>query len=524
SHGKDAVHLALAGKSEEVPGCDDGCPDSCPLCEEEESLVQSKSRCWVIPDPDGPFSACHSQVDPGHYLSDCIFDLCVSGGESSALCESIQTYAAACQRANVSISPWRSESFCDPRCPANSHYKLCEHPCQDLCAGSFLENHCSSLCSEGCFCNDGYLRSGDQCVLPGHCGCEHDGRYYGVGDRVWLADCTQRCSCDSSAALRCVPAGCNPGQQCAVKDGSLGCQSQLTTCTVTGDPHYFTFDGAVAHFQGTCAYEISHTCNSSLDFSFRVVAANRNFRNPRVSFIYRVELWLRTGHFNSHVVLERGKDVLVDGTKTPLPAQLGPVANITRVKNMVTLKAGANVEIQFNGRHALFVRVGPEYREQLCGMCGNFNGDRGDDKILPNGERASNDAEFGNAWTSDLSPPRCKNDTGFTEPCPDLYEAERACGILRNRTGPFAECHWHESPAPYYEACVYDLCRYGQGNRMLCAAVDAYEEMCAIHGVKTADWGEATGCDTSCQASSYYDFCGPACPATCANLSAPLLC
>lgn len=30
--------------------------------------------------------------------------------------------------------------------------------------------------------------------------------------------------------------------------------------------------------------------------------------------------------------------------------------------------------------------------------------------------------------------------------------------------------------------------------------------------------------DTTCQASSYYDFCGPACPATCASLSAPLLC
>ncbi|KAH1179833.1 hypothetical protein KIL84_005883 [Mauremys mutica] len=129
SQGKDAFHLALAGKSEDVPGCDDGCPDSCPLCEDEESLVQSKSRCWVIQDPDGPFSSCHSQIDPGHYLSDCIFDLCVSGGESSALCESIQTYAAACQRANVSISPWRNESFCGKAALCNCAIGLCAPRC-----------------------------------------------------------------------------------------------------------------------------------------------------------------------------------------------------------------------------------------------------------------------------------------------------------------------------------------------------------------------------------------------------------
>ncbi|XP_075763606.1 IgGFc-binding protein-like [Pelodiscus sinensis] len=191
---------------------------------------------------------------------------------------------------------------------------------------------------------------------------------------------------------------------------------------------------------------------------------------------------------------------------------------------MVILRADANVEIQFNGRHALFVRVGPEYREKLCGMCGNFNGVRRDDKVLPSGETARDDAEFGNAWTSDISPPRCRNDTGFTGSCPEVSRVEQACGLLTNRTGPFAECHWHESPAPYYESCVYDLCQYGQGNRMLCAAVESYEELCAIHGVAIGNWGEAIQCDTTCPAKNYFDFCGPACPATCANLSAPLLC
>ncbi|XP_067399060.1 IgGFc-binding protein-like [Emydura macquarii macquarii] len=524
SLGKDAFHFAAEWKSEDVPGCDNGCSDSCPGCEEEESLVHSKARCWVIQDPKGPFSSCHSHIDPGPYLSDCIFDLCVSGGDSSVLCQSIQTYAAACQRANVTILPWRNESFCAPQCPPHSHYELCETHYQDLCAGSWLQKYCGHTCSEGCFCNDGYLRSGDKCVLPEHCGCEHNGRYYNVGDHVWFSGCTQRCSCDSQNNFRCFRAKCYPGQQCAVRNGKLGCQSLLTTCVVTGDPHYFTFDGAVAHFQGICDYEISHTCNSSLDLSFRVVTANRHFRNPRVSFVYRVEIWLSTGNFNSHIVLERGKAVHVNGIRTRLPAQLGTVAKVLRQKNMLTVRAKANVEIQFNGASSLFVRVGPEYRNQLCGMCGNFNGDPTDDKVLPSGERAKNDTQFGNTWISNTSHPGCTNDTGNLVPCPKLHMFQQLCGILTNRSGPFSECHWHESPAPYYESCIYDLCQYGLGNRMLCTAIESYDEMCTIVGVKMANWRPRMGCSFTCPAKNYFDFCGPACPATCANSSAPLRC
>ncbi|CAM4697275.1 unnamed protein product, partial [Caretta caretta] len=379
-------------------------------------------------------------------------------------------------------------------CPPHSHYELCETHYQDLCAGSWLQKYCGHTCSEGCFCNDGYLWSGDECVLPEHCGCVHNGYYYKVGDHVWFSGCTQRCSCDSQDHFRCFRAKCYPGQQCTVKNSKLGCQSLLTTCVVTGDPHYFTFDGAVAHFQGICDYEVSHTCNSSLDLSFRVVTANRHFRNPRVSFVYRVEIWLSTGNFNANIVLERGKAVHVNGLRTRLPANLGTVAKVLRLKNMLTVRAKGSVEIQFNGASSLFVRVGPEYQKQLCGMCGNFNGNPMDDKVLPSGERAKNNTQFGNAWISDTSPPGCTNDTGNLVPCPKLHVFQQLCGILTNRSGPFSECHWHESPSPYYESCVYDLCQYGLGNRMLCAAIESYDEICTIVGVKMAKWRPRMGC------------------------------
>ncbi|XP_019353974.1 IgGFc-binding protein-like [Alligator mississippiensis] len=520
----DAFHFAADWKAEPVPSCTDGCPKPCPGCAQGAGLVAAKSQCWMLQDPNGPFSTCHSQLAPGPYFSTCIFDVCMSGGDMRVLCLSIQTYATACQQAEVKISNWRNESFCALQCPAHSHYRLCGRSYEGMCGSTWLGMSRGQTCSEGCFCDDGYLRSGDRCVLPEECGCERDGHYYNVGDHIWLSGCTQRCSCDSRNTLRCSHAQCSPGQQCAVRHSRLGCQRHLSTCVVTGDPHYFTFDGAVAHFQGACDYEVAHTCNSSAAVSFRVVMANRHFRSPRVSFVYRVEVWLRSHQLNAHVVLERGKAVHVNGTRMRLPAQLGPSAEIVRLKNLLVVRAGGSLEVQFNGASSAFVRVGPEHRRGLCGMCGNFDGDPTDDKVLPDGTPAHDDAQFGNAWVSDRSPPGCTNGTGELRPCLALPEVRRLCGILTNRSGPFAECHWHELPGPYLESCVYDLCQYGTGNRMLCAALESYAEMCALLGVRVPSWRRALGCGFLCPANQYFDFCGPACPASCADPGAPARC
>ncbi|KAH0631346.1 hypothetical protein JD844_005637 [Phrynosoma platyrhinos] len=331
--------------------------------------------------------------------------------------------------------------------------------------------------------------------------------FFQVGELIWLPSCTKKCSCVSHGNFHCFPAKCTLPQQCTMKNGRMGCHSLLTTCVVTGDPHYFTFDGAVAHFQGVCDYEVSHTCNSSRDFSFRIVTANRHFQNPRVSFLYRVEIWLYTPQSHFHVVLERGKAAHINGRRTQLPAHVGSIAVVLRQRHLLTVKTKVNVEIQFNGASTAFIHVGPEYQNQLCGMCGNFNGDATDDKVLPNGERALDDANFGNAWISNTSPASIPNTIQATKgvncsengtedliPCPEKSKYEQMCAILIKTPGPFSECHWYKSPDPYYESCIYDLCQYGLSNRMLCTAIEAYDEMCTIIGVKVVNWRRESGC------------------------------
>lgn len=71
---------------------------------------------------------------------------------------------------------------------------------------------------------------------------------------------------------------------------------------------------------------------------------------------------------------------------------------------------------------------------------------------------------------------------------------EQLCGTLTNRSGPFAECHWTEAPAFYMRACVFDLCQYGTGNRMFCAALESYAQLCSLRSIRLPEWRTSLGC------------------------------
>nr|XP_051692058.1 IgGFc-binding protein [Oryctolagus cuniculus] len=509
--------------------CAGDCAAACAVCEDPGQIVAARRRCWLLREPRGPFGPCHAEVDPGPYVSSCVRDLCLAEGSDRILCSALQSYAAVCQGANVTLGDWRNSSFCAPQCPQHSRYQLCLDPSQArLCIPAPLHRLGGRPgCTEGCACDDAHLWARAECVTPEQCGCVHGGRVYQVGDLVWMSRCTRRCSCDAPGHFRCSPARCPAGEICAVRGGRLGCQSPLGTCVVTGDPHYFTFDGAITHFQGTCTYRLVHSCGPEPvpgGVSFSVEASNRNFRSHLVSFLYRVEVRLSSPGLTAHVILERGQQVQVDGQVVSLPVQLGAEARVWRQQGLVLLQVGTGLQVHFNGRHTLLVRVGPEHRGRLCGLCGNFNGDPGDDKVLPSGAPARSDADFGNAWQTRDSQPGCRQDLGDTQPCQDRPRVEQLCGVLTNRSGPFAECHWHEDPGSYLHACIFDLCQYGSGNRVLCAALESYAQLCGLRGVRLPEWRTSLGCSVACPANSYYDFCGPPCPATCASLNSSAPC
>ncbi|XP_053087183.1 alpha-tectorin isoform X3 [Pangasianodon hypophthalmus] len=479
--------------------CNHGCGDSCSACQ-DPSIAQS--LCAIIIDNRGPLSFCHAHVDPQAYFNDCVFDLCLSGHRSDVLCRSIETYVGKCQSANVRIYPWRENTTCRMDCPMNSHYDLCGSDCGDTCA-SYINATCDTACREGCFCDEGFVRSGGNCLPVEQCGCSYNGLYFQAGEQFWTEGCSQRCECFAPNDLRCISAFCTPTQECVVKNGRLGCYSQMSTCMVSGDPHYFTFDGAVAHFQGTCSYEISQTCGSVSDngLQFHVVATNMHRGSTVVSFVSVVDVWLTKQQEQTRITIGQNRRVKVDGKEVDSSAyQISHLAEIYHEQNFIVVNASHELMVYFDGRFTLLVRLGPGFHGSVCGMCGNNNGDPTDDKTLPDGALAPNDAVFGNSWKSNISSPGCgaTDQLGDANDCPFKEEYSELCSIITNTSGPFRHCHFHINPESYFTSCVYDLCAYPQswGQDLLCSTVEAYDAACTILELQIPDWRSDLSCST----------------------------
>ncbi|XP_037611027.1 alpha-tectorin-like [Sebastes umbrosus] len=491
--------------------CSDGCGSSCPQCTNE---LPARAQCEVIQAADGPFSFCHEQVDPAPYFNDCVFDVCVSGNEGQdLLCRAIQAYVSACQSANVRIYPWRQNTTCRLDCPANSHYELCGTDCARTCASS-VDATCEQVCSEGCFCDEGFLRSGTRCVPVESCGCQYDGFYYNAGETFWTDGCSQRCECHAPYDLRCYAASCTPTQECTIRNGQLGCFDAMSTCTAWGDPHYITFDGADAHFQGTCSYiiteSVSHSPNET---QFQVVGTNNHRGNSRVSFVSAVDIYLSNQPESAHIRIGPNKIVKVNGSAVSLPTTVGTLAQVVRHGGYIVVDV-VDLVVHFDGQRNLLIRIGQRRQNRVTGMCGNLNSDPADDKVLPNGTLAQNDNHFGHSWKSATSQPECgstdDDDGDGLNNCPFMEEYSELCGVITNSSGPFSACHLHSDPQPFFSSCVYDLCLYTQANDMLCSAVSAYEKTCSVLGLNISDWRSALYCRKPCDQldCAEHEWCG----------------
>ncbi|KAK2852096.1 hypothetical protein Q5P01_008372 [Channa striata] len=500
---EDEDHFCTPG-TEPDPECD-------PKLEAE---VVKPDKCGKIKDPAGPFRDCIRVVSPTPFFQSCVYDMCQFSGQHHVLCDQLQAYTDACQSAGAKVHPWRTPDFCPLACPVNSSYSLCVSSCPETCQAVVGPPGCEDVCVEGCKCNPGFILSNDKCVALRDCGCvDTTGSYHPVGDDWYMEGCEQKCACHSGGLIQCHDGSCNPStESCQLQDGEYDCRPLGSgMCSVSGDPHYTTFDKHNHHYMGACSYTLTKPCNISSDLPYFTVDTQNERRggNTKVSYVRAVVIKVN----GLTVILGKGRTVQVNDTMVFPPVTSTSGVKIYLSGKFVVMETSFGLRVRFDGNHHADVTVPASYSGLLCGMCGNFNGDSKDDNLKPDNTAAANSNELGDSWQVPDPRPDCTNGGG-QEDCDNNVEDEAkkdtSCGMITDPNGIFKPCHARVPPALYFENCVYDQCATGGQTVALCQAIESYADMCAAAGVAIA-WRNATFCPLKCPPGSQYTPCGPAC-------------
>ncbi|XP_047548624.1 mucin-5AC [Lutra lutra] len=368
--------------------------------------------------------------------------------------------------------------------------------CQKSCFTLDMDCY-SSQCEPGCVCPDGLVADGEgRCVAPKDCPCVHNEASYLPGQTIRVGCNT--CTCENRK-WRCTEEPC------------------LATCAVYGDGHYVTLDGRRYSFSGDCGYTLlqDHCRGNDTTGTFRVISENVPCGTTGVTcskaiklFLGSYELRLSEGRVE---VLERGV-----GQEPPY--------SIRQMGIYLVVDTEAGLVLLWDRKTSIFLKLSPEFKGRVCGLCGNFDDNAVNDFTTRSQSVVGSALEFGNSWKFS---PSCPDAPVPRDPCTaNPYRkswAQKQCSIINSAT--FAACHAHVEPTKYYEACVGDACACDSGGdcECFCTAVAAYAQACRNVGM-CVSWRTPDTCPLFCdyynpegQCEWHYQPCGAPCMRTCRN-------
>lgn len=191
----------------------------------------------------------------------------------------------------------------------------------------------------------------------------------------------------------------------------------------------------------------------------------------------------------------------VDGERFTLPLVLeDQKLHIGQEGTNLVLHTTSGLRLLYNAATYLLVTIPSAYRGRVCGLGGNFNGDPGDDFILPDGSPAKSTEEFVTSWKTPPADGGCTEGCGG-KPCPTCdaaavapYGSGDKCGIIHDPTGPFGSCHHRVNPVQYFQHCLHDVCAANGARDALCHSLQAYAAACQAAGAEIGGWRTAAFC------------------------------
>lgn len=435
------------------------------------------------------FGKCHKAVNYKQFANNyCLEAACDcllknNGDAAACKCNMLESFVKKCLSVNplVQLSTWRAVHQCEISCPAplvhtDCYKRRCEPSCDNL-----HSDDCPLLpdvCFPGCYCPEGTVRKGPNCVPIAEC-----------------KDCE---------------------------------------CKALGSSKYMTYDRKSFSFNGNCTYLLSRDVVLPGVHTFQVYVSMDDCK--KLGHVSAIEgascaksLHVLNGDHVIHVqrVPHQPKklQVLVDGfevTKIPYKDSWITLHQVIG-KELVLQLSESHVELKASFEDLIFSLGVPsiKYGSKMEGLCGDCNEDAGND-LQPNPAKRKPGIDVIESWQADepklglTDAQECLSEDVPKDSCIPLPPEKDPCQQLYNEE-LFGSCRYVVDPFPYVTACQEDICKPGNSQQGVCSTLAAYAKECNIKGICTK-WRRPFLCPFECPSGMVYEPCG--CAKNCDTIKA----